>query len=149
MFYLEDFMEKLELMPREMQNRLKEIRDLDAQVEDTMNHVKCDVETLFSNADQLNSRVLKSEFQAIMKEGENAIKKSENKIQAANQMQKLMTKYLNRLDHELQSFKKELDTNNSGITELIEKRVLDSEEGNYTNEKKNKYQPKRYIFEGR
>jgi hypothetical protein len=41
-----------------------------------MNHVKCDVETLFSNADQLNSRVLKSEFQAIMKEGENAIKKS-------------------------------------------------------------------------
>jgi hypothetical protein len=40
-------------------------------------------------------------------------------------MQKLMTKYLNRLDHELQSFKKELDTNNSGITELIEKSKID------------------------
>lgn len=41
-----------------------------------MNHVKRDVEKLFSNAGQLNPNVLESGFQAIMKEGENAIKKS-------------------------------------------------------------------------
>lgn len=49
----------------------------------------------------------------------------ESKIQAANQMQKLMTKYLSRLDHELHSFKKELDTDNNGITEIIEKSKID------------------------
>lgn len=36
-----------------------------------------------------------------------------------------MTKYVNRLDHELHSFKKELDTDNIGITELIEKSKID------------------------
>lgn len=36
-----------------------------------------------------------------------------------------MTKYLSRLDHELHSFKKELDTDNNGITEIIEKSKID------------------------
>lgn len=40
-------------------------------------------------------------------------------------MQKLMTKYLSQLDYELHSFKKDLDTDHSGVTELIEKSKID------------------------
>lgn len=36
-------------------------------------------------------------------------------------MQKLVSKYINRLDLELQGFKTELEADKSGITELIEK----------------------------
>lgn len=41
-----------------------------------MNHIKGDIEILFSKADNLNPNILESGFQTIMKEGENAIKKS-------------------------------------------------------------------------
>lgn len=36
-------------------------------------------------------------------------------------MQKLLSKYINRLDLELQGFKTELEADKSGITEIIEK----------------------------
>lgn len=43
------------------------------------------------------------------------------KLQIANDMQKLLSKYINRLDLELQGFKTELEADKSGITEIIEK----------------------------
>lgn len=45
----------------------------------------------------------------------------EEKVQLANHMHELMTKYMRRLDHELHKFKMELEADNSGITGLIEK----------------------------
>jgi len=36
-------------------------------------------------------------------------------------MQKLLSKYINRLDLELQGFKTELESDKSGLTEIIEK----------------------------
>jgi len=43
------------------------------------------------------------------------------KLQIASDMQKLLLKYINRLDLELQGFKNELEADKSGITEIIEK----------------------------
>jgi len=45
----------------------------------------------------------------------------DTKLQLANDMQKLLSKYINRLDLELQGFKLELEADKSGITEIIEK----------------------------
>jgi len=45
----------------------------------------------------------------------------DTKLQLANEMQKLLSKYINRLDLELQGFKNELEADKSGITEIIEK----------------------------
>lgn len=43
-------------------------------------------------------------------------------MQQANQMYDLVDRYLRRLDQELHKFKMELEADNRGITEFLEKR---------------------------
>ncbi|XP_026821175.1 inhibitor of growth protein 3-like [Rhopalosiphum maidis] len=146
MFYLEDFLEKLELLPQEIKNRTAKIGKLDSQVENSMNSIKKNLDILFSKADTMNPDDLKEKFNALMKEGNKALKQSDSKLQIANEMQNLMTKYIKRLDLELYGFKTELEADKSGITELIEKRILDSDQSNTSNYKENKYETNRYLF---
>jgi inhibitor of growth protein 3 len=42
-------------------------------------------------------------------------------VHLANQIYELVDKYLRRLDQELQKFKIELEADNSGITEILER----------------------------
>lgn len=46
----------------------------------------------------------------------------DEKVQQANQMYDLVDRYLRRLDQELHKFKMELEADNRGITEVLEKR---------------------------
>ncbi|CAI6353649.1 unnamed protein product [Macrosiphum euphorbiae] len=146
MFYLEDFLEKLELLPQEIKKRTSEIGKLDSQVEKSMKCIKNNVDTLFSKADTMNPDDLKDNFKSLMNEGDKALKKSDTKLQLANDMQKLLSKYINRLDLELQGFKTELEADKSGITEIIEKRILDSDQSNTSSHKENDYETNRYPF---
>lgn len=45
----------------------------------------------------------------------------EEKVQLANSMADSMAKYMRRLDQDLMKFKMELEADNCGITEIIEK----------------------------
>lgn len=47
---------------------------------------------------------------------------TDEKVQLANQIYDLVDRYLRRLDQELHKFKMELEADNKGITELLEKR---------------------------
>lgn len=148
MLYLEDYLENIEHLPQEMRNRFTKMREMDLQVENSMDCIKKNVDTLFLKADNMNPEELESNFKAIMKEGEKSVEQSEEKVQLANHMHELMSKYLRRLDHELHKFKMELEADNSGITGLIEKRSLDSEQSHISipNQKENKYQLNRCLF---
>lgn len=107
-----------------------------------MDSIKKSVDNLFLNAENMDPEELDTNFSGIMKEGEKAIEQSgnffffcllfliihiwhllilEDKVQLAGDMHELMTKYMRRLDHELNKFKMELEADNSGITGLIEK----------------------------
>ena len=46
---------------------------------------------------------------------------AEEKVSLANQIYELVDKYLRRLDQELQKFKIELEADNAGITEILER----------------------------
>lgn len=48
----------------------------------------------------------------------------DEKVQQANQMYDLVDRYLRRLDQELHKFKMELEADNRGITEVLEKRTI-------------------------
>ena len=50
----------------------------------------------------------------------------DEKVQQANQMYDLVDRYLRRLDQELHKFKMELEADNRGITEVLEKRKIRS-----------------------
>lgn len=47
---------------------------------------------------------------------------ADEKVHQANQMYELVEKYLRKLDQELNKFKMELEADNAGITETLEKR---------------------------
>lgn len=50
---------------------------------------------------------------------------SEEKVNVATNFQELVERYLKRLDVECHKFKMELEADNRGITEILEKRSLD------------------------
>lgn len=51
-----------------------------------------------------------------------AFEDAEEKVNLANQIYELVDRYLRRLDQELQKFKIELEADNAGITEILERR---------------------------
>lgn len=54
------------------------------------------------------------------------MEEAEEKVDLANQIYDLVERYLKRLDSELQKFKIELEVDNSGITEILEKSMFNN-----------------------
>lgn len=86
------------------------------------------VKVLFSDCKKYPNDVpsnVDGEFQLIRKEYYKTLEDADEKVHLANQMYELVDKYLRRLDSELHKFKCELEADNKGITELLEKRSLE------------------------
>lgn len=81
-----------------------------------------------------------NQFESIKKDYVKVLEDSEEKVQLANQIYELVERYLRRLDTELHKFKCELEADNQGITELLEKRSLELDGSTGTaNQKENRY----------
>ncbi|XP_050314248.1 inhibitor of growth protein 3 isoform X2 [Anthonomus grandis grandis] len=96
---------------------------------------------------------LDEEFQAIRKEYYKTLEDADEKVHLSNQMYDLVDKYLRRLDSELHKFKCELEADNKGITEVLEKRSLEldtpapavsQKENRYDSVSSNNYTTQRY-----
>lgn len=81
-----------------------------------------------------------NQFEVIKKDFVKVLEDSEEKVQLANQVYDLVDRYLRRLDTELLKFKCELEADNPGITELLEKRSLELDGStSVVNQKENRY----------
>lgn len=81
-----------------------------------------------------------TQFEAIKKDYYKVVEDSEEKVQLSNQIYELVDRYLRRLDTELLKFKCELEADNQGITELLEKRSLELDgSAGILNQKENRY----------
>ena len=78
----------------------------------------------FGSAKELESDIREAQYQQIYQDYTKTIEDSEEKVTQAIQIYDLIDKYIRRLDIELQKFKIELEADNAGITEIIEKRML-------------------------
>lgn len=79
-------------------------------------------------------------FETIKKDYLKVLEDSEEKVQLSNQIYELVDRYLRRLDTELLKFKCELEADNQGITELLEKRSLELDgSASVINQKENRY----------
>ncbi|CAG2122629.1 unnamed protein product, partial [Medioppia subpectinata] len=63
------------------------------------------------------------EYDRIKQDYYKTLEDAEEKVHLANQIYELVDKYLRRLDQELQKFKIELEADNSGITEVLERKL--------------------------
>ncbi|XP_045775033.1 inhibitor of growth protein 3 [Maniola jurtina] len=148
MLYLEDYLEMIEHLPQELRDRFTEMREMDLSVQNNMDTLEKRVRTLFGgcrrgdvNTDQANT-----EFADIKKGYTKTLEEADEKVTLANQMYDLVDRYLRRLDTELHKFKCELEADNKGITELLEKRSLDLDTNtNHTSTSNNNhYKDNRY-----
>lgn len=129
MLYLEDYVEMIEHLPQELRDRFTDMREMDLQIHNNMDELEKRVKLFFNECKRYPPNELppsiEQEFQNIRKEYYKSLEDADEKVQLASQMYDLVDKYLRRLDSELHKFKCELEADNKGITEVLEKRSLE------------------------
>ncbi|XP_064633598.1 inhibitor of growth protein 3-like [Lineus longissimus] len=127
MLYLEDYLEMIENLPMEMRERFTEMREMDLQVNNSMDSLDERIKSFFKKCLQPNVDAdwKTDNFGKIKEDYYNALENADEKVQLANQIYELVDRHLRKLDQELQKFKMELEADNAGITEVLEKRSLE------------------------
>ncbi|XP_041982139.1 inhibitor of growth protein 3 [Aricia agestis] len=148
MLYLEDYLEMIEHLPQELRDRFTEMREMDLSVQNNMDTLDKRVRTLFAGCrrNEIATEHANTEMSDIKKGYNKTLEEADEKVTLANQMYDLVDRYLRRLDTELHKFKCELEADNKGITELLEKRSLDLDTNtNHTSTSSNShYKENRY-----
>ncbi|KAK3925070.1 Inhibitor of growth protein 3 [Frankliniella fusca] len=125
MLYLEDYLEMIEHLPQELRDRFTDMREMDLGVQNSIDGLEKKVKAFFANAKRLPKQERDAEHDCIRKEYYKTLEDADEKVQLASQMYELVDRYLRRLDSELFKFKIELEADNAGITEILEKRSLE------------------------
>ncbi|KAL1450815.1 hypothetical protein WDU94_003135 [Cyamophila willieti] len=128
MLYLEDYIELVEILPQELRDRFTEMRLLDLQSQNSLDQLQNKVNQFYQRAPSLSPEQREKEFNNILHEYNKPLVDSEEKINLATQIQEFLNKYTRKLEQDIQKFKLELEADNSGITEILEKRVTDSQQ---------------------
>ncbi|ODN04591.1 Inhibitor of growth protein 3 [Orchesella cincta] len=125
MLYLEDYIEMIEHLPQELKDRFTEIRELDLQVQNATDKLEEKVKEFFGGARKLRPVDREEVYETVRKEYCKVLEDADEKVHQANQMYDLVERYIRRLDQDLYKFKMELEADNAGITEILEKRSLE------------------------
>ncbi|XP_078001485.1 inhibitor of growth protein 3-like [Glandiceps talaboti] len=125
MLYLEDYLEMIEQLPMDLRERFTEIREMDLQVQNAMDNLDERVKNFFNNGKKLKPEQREQEYEKIRKDYYKALEDADEKVQLANQIYDLVDRHLRKLDQELNKFKMELEADNAGITEILERRSLE------------------------
>ncbi|XP_011296907.1 inhibitor of growth protein 3 isoform X2 [Fopius arisanus] len=116
------------------------MREMDLGVQNSMDSLEKKVKTFFSNAKKMKPVEKESEYETIRKDYYKTLEDADEKVHLANQMYDLVDRYLRRLDQELHKFKMELEADNKGITEVLEKRSLELDQPpTNSSQKENRY----------
>uniref|UniRef100_A0A8C8EW42 Inhibitor of growth protein n=1 Tax=Oncorhynchus tshawytscha TaxID=74940 RepID=A0A8C8EW42_ONCTS len=122
MLYLEDYLEMIEQLPMDLRDRFTEMREMDLQVQNAMDQLEQRVNEFFVNAKKNKPEWREEQMGVIKKDYYKALEDADEKVQLANQIYDLVDRHLRKLDQELAKFKMELEADNAGITEILERR---------------------------
>nr|XP_022301802.1 inhibitor of growth protein 3-like isoform X1 [Crassostrea virginica] len=127
MLYLEDYLEMIENLPMEMRERLTEMREMDLQVQNALDNLDERVKNFFKKCIQPNMKGewKDEQYKQIKQDYYKTLEDADEKVQLANHIYDLVDRHLRKLDQELSKFKMELEADNAGITEVLEKRSLE------------------------
>ncbi|XP_069620969.1 inhibitor of growth protein 3 isoform X1 [Ranitomeya imitator] len=125
MLYLEDYLEMIEQLPMDLRDRFTEMREMDLQVQNAMDQLEQRVGEFFASAKKNKPEWREEQMTSIKKDYFKALEDADEKVQLANQIYDLVDRHLRKLDQELAKFKMELEADNAGITEVLERRSLE------------------------
>uniref|UniRef100_H3C9W3 Inhibitor of growth protein n=1 Tax=Tetraodon nigroviridis TaxID=99883 RepID=H3C9W3_TETNG len=121
MLYLEDYLEMIEQLPMDLRDRFTEMREMDLQVQNATDQLEQKVNEFFVNAKKNKPEWREEQMEVIKKDYYKALEDADEKVQLANQIYDLVDRHLRKLDQELAKFKMELEADNAGITEILER----------------------------
>ncbi|XP_031566320.1 inhibitor of growth protein 3-like [Actinia tenebrosa] len=124
MLYLEDYLELIEQLPLELRERFTEMREMDLQVQNSIDDLDIRVKQFFMNCRKAKPEWKDQQYKQIKDEYQKSLEDAEEKVTIAGQIYDLVDKHLRKLDQELTKFKMELEADNAGITEVLEQRSL-------------------------
>uniref|UniRef100_A0A915ATQ9 Inhibitor of growth protein n=1 Tax=Parascaris univalens TaxID=6257 RepID=A0A915ATQ9_PARUN len=127
MLYLEDFVELIEQLPAEMRDRSTEIRMLDLQVQRGIDQAAKAAKEFFDQAPNLSREEQNRRYAKLKEEYKRIREQADEKVAIVETMYTLLEKYMQRLNKEVLHFKYELEADNPGVTEQIEKKIVESE----------------------
>ncbi|XP_027198356.2 inhibitor of growth protein 3-like [Dermatophagoides pteronyssinus] len=134
MLYLEDYLEIIENLPQELRDRFTEMRELDLLVNNEKDKHEENQRHFFNpRTADLPEEIIEQEYLRLKQDFEKIIEYSLEKVSISIQLSELIDKYYRRLEVELQKFKLELEADNAGITERLEKRISESDMVTSTN----------------
>nr|AAW25927.1 unknown [Schistosoma japonicum] len=125
MLYFEDFMEAIENMPSELNESLTNVRQLDLQAQNILDSLSETIQAFFENCrlGRLLEYEKNTQILNITREYERALVYCKDKREIVENIYSTYRKLMRKLDVELEKFRLELEADNSGVTEQIEKRV--------------------------
>ena len=97
------------------------MREMDLQVQNSVDMLKERVRYLFNNSQKTDEERDK-EYNEIRRAYLKSLETADEKVQMATSFHDMVVTYLKRLDAECHKFKMELEADNRGITEILEKR---------------------------
>lgn len=124
---LEDYLEMIEHLPSELRDRFTDIREMDLSVQNRVDTLEDRQKIFFQNCGKKSTKPEDkiAEFDKIKEEYKKVIEEGNDKVQIAEECYSLVDRYLRKLDEELHKFKMELEADNRGITEILEKHSLE------------------------
>ncbi|PAV89582.1 hypothetical protein WR25_01799 [Diploscapter pachys] len=122
MLFLDDFLEMLEELPSELKDRCMELRNLDAQVQVGKRRNEEAIAEFFRNSVNMTEEEKQQRHEQFQAEYRRLRSVAEEKVAIAERMKELLEKYVQHLEKEKTHFKYELEADNPGITEAIEKK---------------------------
>jgi len=125
MLYLEDYLEMIEHLPNELSDRFTEMREIDLSVDQSVENLDSRQKTFFTSATKMSATQREEEYNKIKKDYNKVIEEANEKLHIAEDCYSLVDRYLRKLDQELHKFQLELEADNRGITEILEKRSLE------------------------
>ncbi|CAB3376147.1 Hypothetical predicted protein [Cloeon dipterum] len=106
---------------------------------DSADSLEKQMKGFFGKAKKLKQVERDVEHSTILKDYYKALEIADEKVSLAGQIYDLVDRYLRRLDQELHKFKLELEADNKGITEILEKRSLELDQPVQSAQKENRY----------
>jgi len=125
MLYLEDYLEMIEHLPTELRDKFTEMREIDLEVDAKTESLDSRQKSFFAGAGKMTAQQREEEVKKIKADYEKVINESNEKIHIAEDCYGLVDRYLRKLDQELLKFQLELEADNRGITEILEKKSLE------------------------
>jgi len=120
MLYLEDYLEMIEQLHHDLKDQFTAMREMDLAVQNDHDKVKQDIFIFCQKAKTMSREEWKEEQIPILNSFKKIMETADDKVQLSTSLHDSVNRYYERLDKELAKFKSELESDNEGITEILE-----------------------------